>query len=94
MTQEELLKLLPELTKSKVQRFKWDGLEIVFHAEQSKEAESNSTEQIVDVLKRQEEQLPVDLRTDNINSYDAVLNWSGSPDQTQEELPLTGDQPL
>lgn len=32
---------------------------------------------------------------DETMSFDQILNWSGSPDNTQEEqLPLTGDQPL
>lgn len=34
-----------------------------------------------------EAELPPDLRTDNINSMDTLMNWSTSP---QEELPLPG----
>jgi len=35
-----------------------------------------------------EAELPPDLRTDNINSMDTILNWSGSGDDG--ELPLPG----
>lgn len=35
-----------------------------------------------------EAELPPDLRTDNINSMDTILNWSGSGDDG--ELPIPG----
>jgi hypothetical protein len=89
VTIQDFLTLLPELTKARVKRFKLSDLEIEFHVEQEA---GLSTGEVIKALKKQEEQLPVDLRTDNITSYDAVLNWSGSPDP--QELPLTGDQPL
>ena len=91
MTVQELIQVLPELTKAKVKSFKWAELEIQFHVEQE---QADATKQVIEALKKQEEQLPVDLRTDNINSFDSVLNWSASPDQNQPDIPGTGDQPL
>lgn len=35
-----------------------------------------------------EAELPPDLRTDNINNFDAMLNWSTEP--TSEEIPIPG----
>lgn len=37
-----------------------------------------------------EAELPPDLRTDNINSMDTILNWSGSGDDG--EIPLPGTE--
>lgn len=37
-----------------------------------------------------EDNLPPDLKADDLFNYDKVLNWSGTPDN-EPELPLTGD---
>lgn len=36
-----------------------------------------------------EAELPPDLRTDNINSMDTILNWSGSGDDGERPMPGT-----
>lgn len=57
-------------------------------------AESAKATEILN--KQLESQLPVDLRTDNINSIDKILHWS-SGDGTEpnaESVPLTDDKPL
>jgi len=43
-----------------------------------------------------ENQLPPDLRTDNINNFDTILHWSGSGDDhgDKETVSGTGDVPL
>lgn len=94
MSPDLLREILPLLTAAKVKQFKLDNLEIVFHVEQSKEADGKSTEQLVEAMRKQEESLPPDLRTDFITNYDAVMNWSGSPENSAVEMPLAGDQPL
>lgn len=93
MDMESITKLIPLCASSRVKSIKYDGLEIVFHVEP--EPRGQSTDKIVEAMRAQEQQLPPDLRTDAISSYDAILNWSGSPDPSKEaEIPLTGDQPL
>lgn len=58
---------------------------------------SQSIQSTIEALKKQEQSLPSDLRVENINNQESVLNWS-SPDQRsfeeEPELPLTGEQPL
>lgn len=34
-----------------------------------------------------------EFHTDDIFNYDKILNWSGSPDPLESELPLTGEVP-
>lgn len=85
------------------------GLELLFHEEQKKATAvdadgglaacsfdaTDSIENIASAVKKQEESLPIDLRADSLLDQDKILNWS-SPDQAQneQELPLTGEQPL
>ncbi len=66
-------------------------LELSFHVEQ---LESPSLADRTIEIPIDEKSLPVDLRTDNITDYDKILNWSGSPDQVEEPVPLTGDTTL
>ena len=58
-----------------------------------------TTDKIIEDIKKQEDSLPPDLRLENINSFDAIMNWSASPNLQpemthKEEMPMTGDQPL
>lgn len=67
------------------------SVELVEHSVE----QPDSAEQIMQALRKHEDSLPPDLRAENINSYDAILNWSGSPEANDgEEMPMTGDQPL
>lgn len=95
-----------------VSHVKMQGLEISFGHEGAANAGSNpirglealgtedpsqSIQSTIEALKKQEQSLPSDLRVENINNQESVLNWS-SPDQRsfeeEPELPLTGEQPL
>lgn len=95
---EYFKQLLPLLVEFNVVSLKMAGLELSIG--QSKELSQQSptptdvssqaqpTDQLINV---DESTLPPDLRTDNINNYDAVLNWSGSPDTEEMPMPLTGE---
>lgn len=95
---EYLKQILPLLRDNQVTSLKMAGLEISLR--ESKElkeetglvhqpkAQVQPPDQLVNI---DESQLPPDLRTDNINNFDAVLNWSGTQDPDQLPLPLTGE---
>lgn len=100
--------LLAILKTHNVKHLKMNGLELTFHVEQSQalpgitgstdSAESDKSSRIIaETIKKQEATLPPDLRADSLMDQDKILNWS-SPDQKpfeeDQELPLTGEQPL
>lgn len=108
-----LTAILPILRSSGVSRFKTGGFEIDFHAPgphtservNQSEVPASLTETKIDPIETQKasaiinEQLPVDLRTDNINKFDTILNWSSGPDleaspNDGETMPATADVPL
>ena len=91
-----LANLIPILKLHGVKQIKMQGLELVFHVEQSVNASGkigeksynwqpedngkDSTSILADALRKQEEALPPDLRADSLMDQDKILNWS-SPDQ-------------
>lgn len=85
---EYLSRLISLLKKEKVTHFKKDDLLLTFGEP------GESPEALISTLKKQEESLPPDLRADDLMNFDKVLNWSGSPDSSELEMPLTGDLPL
>lgn len=86
-----LSKLLPILKAHGVSSFKTgDGLEVSFHVEQPK---YDQPSQLIEDTQA-EATLPPDLRTDKVNAYDSILEWSAPPSADMQELPLTGDAPL
>lgn len=108
-----LTAILPLLRSSGVSRFKTEGFEIDFHgpsipltAEVNRsEALASLTETKVDAKESEaataliNNQLPVDLRTDNINKFDTILNWSAGPDLDEpkndgETMQATADVPM
>lgn len=84
-----LSKLLPILKSHGVAAFDNRELHIKFYVEPelANGAHHLPTEDHTINLPINEAELPPDLRTDNINSMDTLMNWSTSP---QEELPLPG----
>lgn len=89
MDTNELSSLIKLLKENNVSEFSQNGLRLVFHVEPPKPIETKDH-----VIPDDESMLPPDLRTDNITDYDKILNWSGSPDHQETEIPLTGDAPL
>lgn len=88
-----LAKLLALLESKGVSSIKTGDLALEFHMEQSKEKPQDTKDHTIEVP-IDESTLPPDLRTDAITNYDAILNWSGTPDPTDAQMPLTGDEPL
>lgn len=80
-----LSKLLPVLRSNGIASFKSQDYALTFHVE-------HSPPQLIE--DPAETTLPPDLRTDKINSFDSILEWSAPPSADMEELPLTGDAPL
>ncbi len=67
-------------------------VDIKFHVEQKLEPVISTQDHMINAP---EEQLPVDLRTDNVNDHDKVMHWSSSPDPSElGEHPGTGDLQL
>lgn len=110
ISERYLQDLLPILKAHGVKHVKMQGLELWFHVEQSNNLmdqedqlnnasnlNKSSVDHLADVVRKQEEALPADLRADSLMDQDKILNWS-SPDQKpfeeEPELPLTGEQPL
>jgi hypothetical protein len=89
---DQLKELIPFLKSQGVFSFKTQDLELVFHVERPAKTESKPDQDVIQDVP--DHQLPVDLRTDNVNSFDSVLNWSASPAPEEIELPLTDDIPL
>ena len=92
---EYLETLITVLRTGNVKLYKTADLELEFHVEQPAKEPLAPSQLIED--KASEASLPPDLRTDNINSQDSILNWSAPPsaDQTDETpLPLTGEDEL
>lgn len=94
-----LSKLISVLSTSNVKHIKMAGLELTLESLSplilsGPGQPPNTTDQILEALKLQEDKLPPDLRTDAITDYDKVLNWSGSPQEEDTQMPLTGDRPL
>ena len=93
-------RILKTCKSNQVHSLKTGGLEIVFGAYPDKQSQASgpaldlvdSTQNIADALKKQEESLPIDLRADDLMNADKILNWS-SPD-AQHDIPLTGDGEL
>ncbi len=95
MDLDYLAKLTTILRAGNVASFKNGDVTITFHVEQPAKEPLAPSQLIED--KASEASLPPDLRTDNINSQDSILNWSAPPsaDQTDETpLPLTGEDEL
>lgn len=90
---EYLNKLLILLNTNNVQSFKMNGLELYFGglAGLGSSPKIDTKDHTIEVP-IDESTLPPDLRTDAINNYDAIMNWSGS--QTDGEVVGTGDEPL
>lgn len=75
-----------------------DGvIDVSFYAEHSPRVET--PDHTIDAPVN-EQSMPVDLRAENINNFDHILNWSGAPDQAAEYhsdgevVDATGDVPL
>lgn len=84
-----LKRLIKILKESQVSSFKDGGLELVFHVEQPEQTSSaEAIEELKENLKRQEESLPPDLRTDAITNFDSVLFHSAGG--VLDELPIPG----
>ncbi len=91
ITSDALKEYLELLKTYGIRQFKCSDFELLFHAEHPQVQPSQLIED-----KASESLIPLDLRTDNINSYDSVMNWSSPPsaEMAEPELPLTGDIPL
>ena len=92
----ELEKLLDLLIKKQVSIYidKKAGLEIQFNHQIPKPAGSlvQPPAQLIDAP--EPDNIPPDLRADDLFAEDKVLNWS-SPDQIDEmDMPLTGGGPI
>jgi hypothetical protein len=93
---DQLAKLLSLLKANGITSFKKDGLELVL------EKPEPSGPSLADHLAKDkcaEEAMPVDLRTDNINSHETLLNWSAPPSAQEavnppQSIPGTGDEAL
>lgn len=92
MTIDELTKLITLLKTSNIASFDDGNTKLTFHVEQ-RPIEPIAPPDLIEDTKA-EESLPLDLRTDNINSYDSVMNWSAPPSADEKPLPLTGDEQL
>lgn len=93
ITPKVLDKILKVLRDHSVQKFCGGGIEVCFAATPGRIETATPQPSAAPVL-QEAEALPPDLRSDAINSYDAVMNWSASPDQLDPELPGTGEDPL
>lgn len=83
-----LSKLLSILKSNGVSSFEENGLKLYLGIPTiSGSTEAFPTQDHTVNLPINEAELPPDLRTDNINSMDTLMNWSTAP---QEELPLPG----
>lgn len=95
---EYLSRLLNLLKEKNVASYRAQGVEITFGGVSilSPPIASSAPEPTIDTVGTAalEGQLPVDLRSDNLNSFDKVLNWSASPDPNEPALPGTDEQPL
>lgn len=104
------LRYLRQLKALQVASFKCADFTVTFHQPIAQPADTSSVsapveetaphietkDHVVDVPV-DENQMPVDLRTENVNSFDKILFWSGSNDQdttSQESMPGTSDTPI
>ncbi len=92
MTNEALEELLILLNKYACTRFKRAGLEIELSSHNipspiAAPLPAETSTGTIQEIPIAEEELPIDLRADELMKQDAILNWS-SPD-SQEDLPLT-----
>lgn len=78
--------LLPLLKSNNVVEFRSGNSYIKFNTNQEIQPQVEA--------KVDESQLPVDLRSDNINSIDTITNWSAEPSHNEPEMPGTGDNEL
>lgn len=88
-----LAKLLSILSSSRVSSFESQGLKLSFHVLEQSPIVSQELKKS-EVVEVPEDQLPPDLRTDNINSMDTILNWSTAPEEKLEPIPGVNDHPL
>lgn len=87
-----LTKLINILKINEVSYFKEGDLTLEMHKHAHKLEDMQPTPR---PSKIDEDSLPPDLRTDAITDVDKIMNWSASPDDdTQTEMPLTGDSVL
>ncbi len=94
---EYISTILPILKAHNVESFKIDGLEIVLHRTMTIEIptpiEPISEPSVVEVP--DPPNMPPELKFDQANDYDKLLNWSASPDPNDKvEVPLTGEVPV
>lgn len=90
-----LSKLLDILALKGVGSFKYGDLEVTLKLIEATKVETPvASPQEIQNIPISNEELPPDLRTDSITSYDKMLHWSSSPDPADEDIPLTGDQPF
>lgn len=86
MVDLEYLTKLIQLTKNEgLTHFKMAGLEFSLGVKTITEPTPPPAKQMT------EQDMPPDLRADDTMSYDKILNWSGSSDPDEGQLPLTGE---
>lgn len=84
---EYLSRLIQLLKKEGVAQYKGNGVELSLHIP----PDPKSLDNLASALKKAEESVPPDLRADDTMNYSKILNWSGSPDEGEIPLPLTGE---
>lgn len=82
----ELKELLPLLKQYGVTYYRTNGSEVNIQFNNEYKILDKTFEPSTDPV------IPSDLKTDDLMSYDSVLNWSGSGDS--EPMPLTGEDRL
>lgn len=92
----ELEALLALLSKHNCSRFKKAGLEIELKPNPAYSiATPLPAKEPLQEVRLDETNVPPDLRADDLFNYDKVLNWSGSPDHSDNpQMELTDDLPL
>lgn len=85
---EYLTRLIRVLKDNQVTHYKVAGLELSFDI---KSPEPTSPSQPQDPTLQSLPDIP-DLRADDAMNFDKILNWSGSNDQEEQPLPLTGEE--
>jgi hypothetical protein len=98
VTPSDIKKILSYLRKNNVQRFKSGDVEISFFQQEPKVKPDLSSKPLSEELKaiaqREQGNIPPDLRADDTMNFDKILHWSGSPDQEELPMPLTGEGEL
>lgn len=88
--------LLQLLQAHRVAVYRVKDLELCFHPPcdtKTAQATQEETHKLVDVP--EPENMPPDLRADDLMNAEKVLHWSASPDvNDSSDMPLTGDAPI